>query len=254
MRLTSLVLLALATAVAQSPEAREQGNLGVTAYKNAQYPLAATYFAEAIRLDPEYVTARLYLGTTYMSQYIPGADNPENAHMAELAEQQFQAVLDRDAANHIAVVSLASLYYHQKKFDDAKRWYEKMTLLSPDNKESWYTLGVIAWSKWYPVYAAARTKTGMKPEDPGPIADEKVRQDLKMRFGSLIDEGIRNLERALKIDSEYDDAMAYMNLLVRERADLLDSRSEYLNEIQIADDWVQKALATKKKKAEARAR
>ena len=254
MRLTSLVLLAFATAGAQPPEAREQVNLGVTAYKNAQYPLAAAYFTEAIRLDPEYVTARLYLGTTYMGQYIPGADSPENVRLAELAEQQFLAVLDRDAANDIAIASLASLYYNQKKFDDSKRWHEKLTLLNPESKESWYTLGVIAWSKWYPLYSAARARTGMKPEDPGPIADEKVRQDLKMRFGSAIDEGIRNLERALKLDPEYDDAMAYMNLLVRGRADLLDSRSEYRREIEIADDWVQKTLATKKKKAETRAR
>ena len=88
MRLTRLVLLAFATAGAQPPEAREQVNLGVTAYKNAQYPLAAAYFTEAICLDPEYVTARLYLGTTYMGQYIPGADSPENVRLAELAEQQ----------------------------------------------------------------------------------------------------------------------------------------------------------------------
>jgi len=41
-----------------------------------------------------------------------------------------------------------------------------------------------------------------------------------------------------------------MNLIIRERADLRDSKAEYEQDIQTADQWVQKALATKKEKAE----
>jgi hypothetical protein len=66
----------------------------------------------------------------------------------------------------------------------------------------------------------------------------------------VLNEGIKNLDRALEIDKEYDDAMAYENLLIRERADLLDTPEEYKKDIEIADNWVQKALQTKKIKAE----
>jgi tetratricopeptide (TPR) repeat protein len=244
-----LLLSLVSLATAQSP-AREQLNLGVRAFRNADYAQAVQHFAEAVRLDPESVTARLYLGTGYMSQYIPGAQHTENLRMFDLAVEQFQAVLERDVTSAVAVASLGSLYYNNKNFDDAKRWYEKLTTLNADSKEAWYTLGVIAWSKWYPVYSAARAKAGMKPQDPGPIVDKNIRQDLKTRFGPMIEEGMRNLEHALQLDPEYDDAMAYMNLLVRERADLLDAAAEYAKEIDAADKWVQKALATKKKKAE----
>ena len=44
--------------------------------------------------------------------------------------------------------------------------------------------------------------------------------------------------------------MAYMNLLIRERADLADTPEEYKKDVEIADNWVQKALETKKIKAE----
>jgi hypothetical protein len=44
--------------------------------------------------------------------------------------------------------------------------------------------------------------------------------------------------------------MAYMNLLIRERADLDDSPEEYKKDIEVADNWVQKTLATKKIKNE----
>jgi hypothetical protein len=44
--------------------------------------------------------------------------------------------------------------------------------------------------------------------------------------------------------------MAYMNLLIRERADLEDTPAEYKKDVDTADSWVQKALETKKIKAE----
>jgi hypothetical protein len=43
--------------------------------------------------------------------------------------------------------------------------------------------------------------------------------------------------------------MSYLNLLIRERADLLDNPDDYKKQIEIADGWVQKALDTKKAKA-----
>jgi hypothetical protein len=43
--------------------------------------------------------------------------------------------------------------------------------------------------------------------------------------------------------------MAYLNLLTRERADLLDNQDEYKKQVEIADGWLQKALDTKKIKA-----
>ena len=57
----------------------------------------------------------------------------------------------------------------------------------------------------------------------------------------------RSLARkALAVDPEYDDAMVYLELLMRERADLLDSPDEYKKSMEVADAWLQKALDTKK--------
>ena len=90
----------------------------------------------------------------------------------------------------------------------------------------------------------------MKPEDPGPIKDNKVRQELRAKWGPIVEDGITQLKHALEIDPEYDDAMAYVNLLTRERADLADSVDIYKKDVQEADNWVQKAMDTKKIKAE----
>jgi Tfp pilus assembly protein PilF len=242
--------LALLGTSCQKLQSRDQLNKGVQAYKNAQYPQAVENFKKAVELDPNFPTARLYLATAYMSQYIPGADSPENMQMAQAAHDQFQKVLSQDPKNDVAIASIASLYYNQKKFDEAKEWYTKLVNANPNNKEAYYTLGVITWSKFYPVYGAARAKLGMKPEEPGPIKDKKVKEELKAQWLPIINEGIKNLDKALEIDKEYDDAMAYENLLIRERADLDDDAEQYKKDIQTADDWVQRALQTKKIKAE----
>jgi tetratricopeptide (TPR) repeat protein len=242
--------LALLSSSCQKLQSRDQLNKGVQAYKNAQYPQAVENFKKAVDLDPNFPTARLYLATAYMSQYIPGADSPENMQMAQAAHDQFNKVLEQDPKNDVAMASIASLFYNQKKFDEAKSWYEKLVAVNPKNKEAYYTLGVIAWSKFYPEYGKARAKLSMKPEDPGPLKDKKVKEELKAQWLPVINEGLKNLDKALEVDKDYDDAMAYENLLIRERADLMDDPEQYKKEIQVADNWVQKALETKKMKAE----
>ncbi len=229
--------------------ARDNLNKGVQAFKNAQYPEAVEYFKKSLELDPTFTTARLYLATAYMSQYIPGAESPENLKMAQTAMDEFQKVLDVEPNNSVAIASIASLYFHQKKFDEAEKWYRKLISADPNNKEAYYTLGVIAWTRSFQERMKARADLGMKPEDPGPLKDKKIREELKEKFLPIIDEGIQNLEKALEIDPEYDDAMAYLNLLHRERADLMDTKEEYEKEIEIADNWVDKTLETKKIKA-----
>jgi Tfp pilus assembly protein PilF len=233
--------------------ARNELNKGVQAFKSAQYSDAVESFKKAVEYDPNFPTARLYLATAYMQQYIPGADSPENNQMAQAAHDQFMKVLDQNPNDKVAIASIASLYLNQKKWDDSQKWYEKLTAIDPSNKDAFYSIGFIAWSKWYPAYGTARANLGMKQEDPGPIKDKKVKEELKAKFGPVIDYGLQSLDKALQIDPQDDDAMAYENLLVRERADLMDSKQEYEQQVKIADDWVQKALATKKAKAEKKA-
>lgn len=257
----SLSMLALFSTGCDKLKSRDELNKGVAAFKNAKYTDAVEHFKSAVDLDGSNPNARLYLATAYMSQYIPGAESPENLQNAKAANDQFLKVLEQDPKNTVAVTSLASLHYSEaqgstgldaklKKLDEAKEWYEKLAQIDEKNKEAYYSLGVITWAKWYPQLATARAKLGMKPEDPGPIKDKKLKEELKAQYGPMVENGIKNLQKALDVDPQYDDAMAYMNLLIRERADLADTPEEYKKEVDIADNWVQKALETKKVKAE----
>ena len=98
-----------------------------------------------------------------------------------------------------------------------------------------------------------RAKLGLKPTDEP--KDKKVCAELlkaiKDKNQPKVDDGIQNLQKALQFRPDYDDAMAYMNLMYRERADLdCDDPDARKTDLKSADDWVDKTMATKKAKAE----
>jgi len=257
----AVLVLAGASTGCKKLEARDNLNKGVQAFKNAKYTDAVEFFKRAIELDPTYPTAKLYLATAYMSQYIPGAESPENLSFAENASKYFLEVLNEDPNNTTAIKSLASLAYQQSsgaptteeklaRLDKAAEWNRRLVQVDPKEKEAYYSLGVIAWAKFYPVWMSTRNKLGMKPDEPGPLKDKKVRTELREKYMALIEDGIENLKKALEIDREYDDAMAYLNLLYRERADLHDDAAAYKKDVDEADMWINKTLETRKIKAE----
>jgi tetratricopeptide (TPR) repeat protein len=198
----------------------------------------------------------MYLATAYMVQWIPGAESPENLEYARKAKEEFLKVLDKDPNEKTALAYLATLAFNQalslpldeklKMFDEAAKWQHRRLEVDPKEKEAYYTLGVIAYQKSHPGLMVARQDLRMRPEDPGPLKDKKVKAELQSQYGAVVDEGMQNLNKALEIDPEYDDSMVYLELLMRERADLLDSPEEYKKEMEVADAWLQKALDTKK--------
>ncbi len=257
----AMLAIAFSTTGCQKLKARDNLNKGVQAFKATNYPEAVEYFKTAVELDPTYVNSRVYLAMAYMSQYIPGASSPENEQMAKNAEENFTKILQMDPGNLIAIESMASLRYNEAqgeidlqgkmaKLDQAKEWYEKLIKADPQKKEAYYSLGVISWAKWYPELMSTRAKLGMKQEDEGPLTDKKERERLLNDYGQIVSDGIAALQKAIKIDPEYDDAMAYLNLLIRERADLDETKDQYKKDIETADTWVQRAMAVKKMKAE----
>lgn len=234
-------------------------NQGIRAFNNGQYCEAGIAFQKSVDLNRSAVEPRLYLGSAWMRQYIPGAASPENLEIASNAERAFLEVLNLEPKNVPALDALASLAYLQsmgtqseeeklKLLEAARGWYLKVVDVEPARKDAHYALGVIGWASWYPGWNAARSKLGMRPEEPGPLVDAATRAELRARYGATLQDAIDHLNLALALDPQYDDAMAYMNLIVRESADLCDSTSEYATRSLEADAWIQKALDTRKEK------
>jgi len=149
---------------------------------------------------------------------------------------------------------IAYLYLNMKKFDDAKKYYRMASDVDPNDPEPYYSVGVIDWTASYQPRMEARAIMGMKPEEnlnPKNKDQKKVCEELKQKNMPSISEGIDSLNKAIQLRPDYDDAMAYMNLMYREKADVeCDDLAARAEDLKTADSWVDKTLATKKAKAE----
>jgi len=252
-----LALLALGVTVLSAAgcnklRARDQLNKGVASYKNAKYEEAIDHFQQAVTLDPALGVARLYLATAYAQQYIPGVESDDNMRMGNQAIDQYKKVLEGNPGKESRINSnkgIAYIYLNMKKFDDAKTYYRKALEADPNDPEPYYSVGVIDWTQTYQPRMEARAKLGLKPEEP--LKDKKVCAEIKDKNWANIQDGIDTLNKALQLRPDYDDAMAYMNLMYREKADVeCDDPAQRAADLKTADEWVDKTMATKKAKAE----
>src|SRR6266567_2083061 len=233
--------------------ARSQLNEGVQEYRNLHYEQAIEHFKNAVYLDNDLKVAKMYLATAYAVQYVPGAVTPDNVRNAEQAIAEYKKVLDSDAQNVTSLKGIAFLYMQQKKFDDSREYYKKAIDADPNDPEIYYSVGVVDWTATYQDAALVKSGAGLRVEDELKGKDsQKLCDQMRAKDGAVVDEGMKMLQNAIDKRQDYDDAMAYMNLLYRRKANDMtcedaQTRAEY---VKTANDWSDKAMAARKKKAE----
>jgi tetratricopeptide (TPR) repeat protein len=255
-------------------QSRDEMNHGVQAYRNNHYAEAVNHFKRAVQLDPSNQNAQLYLATSYMIQWVPGAESPDNKKNYDAAQAEFKKVLQTDPKNGLALASMASMAYNsatagtqeQKAaaLEEARKWNQKRMEVDPKDAEPYYYLGVINYDLAYQPIVSARVAAHMAATDPGPIKDPNapkpkkgknapetpgVREELKAKYEKLIDDGIQDLKECLQRDKENEDAMSYINLLYRMKANLDDTPDQAKADVAQAEDWFNKAMDMKRIKA-----
>jgi tetratricopeptide (TPR) repeat protein len=234
---------------AQSAMADSKLEQGVQAYQEARYQEAIQYFQGAVSLDPRNKVAHSYLANSYSQLYIPGIDTPENLQVAQAAMEQYRILIELDPKSPDPIKGIASIDLQMKKFEEAKEYYAKAIELSSNDSEAYYTIGVIDWTEVYQPRMELRAKLGLPPDKP--LINSAECWQLRSANHDGVEDGIKMLTEALKLRPDYDDAMAYMNLMYRERADIqCNDEKSYKADIRTANQWVDLTMATKKRKAE----
>ncbi|MEO5936151.1 MAG: hypothetical protein ABIP81_02965, partial [Terriglobales bacterium] len=177
----------------------------------------------------------------------------ENLRFADCAIDQYKQVLEADKNNKNTTVlgtkGLASIYFNMKKFEEAKEYNKKAIELDPSDPENYYSVAVIDWTQSYLPRMEKRGELGLKLTDP--IKDKKECAALRELNMARVEEGIQMLEKAIDLRKDYDDAMAYLNLMYRERADIqCEDAAARDADLKLADEMVEKTMAVKKMKAE----
>ena len=260
--LAALLTLVFAVSGCNKLKARDLLNKGVVAFKAGQSDAAIEDFKHASELDPKLMMARVYLATAYASLYIPGAPSADNKARGDQAIKEFKDILEIDANNLTAIDGIGSLLFQMagtppiddKGFEDSKTYHERHIQIKPEDPEPYYWLGVIDWTLAYRGsgelrldYNKNNIKKQVKDTDPLPAS---VRTEYAAKYGPLVEEGITDLQKAISLRPDYDDAMAYLSLLYRRKADMVESADERASLEKQADDLLDKIKEIKQKRLE----
>lgn len=229
-------------------KSRDQLTKGVDAFKNAQYEEAVNHFQNAIALDPTSEVARLYLATAYSYQVVPNLETPENLAIAQKALDGFNAVLAKDPNDLTALKQVASINRNIKRYDVAKEYEKKVIALAPNDAEAYYTVGVVDWIEAYKNAVTILAADGLTDAGDGnPKKTKAACAKLQAANTDLVNDGLQYLNKAVEINPTYDQAMSYLNLTYRRKADLeCGDDAARKADVAQAEAWDQKAMGARK--------
>jgi tetratricopeptide (TPR) repeat protein len=262
LRFAVLALATLAlTAGCHKFEARVHLKQGNVLYENESYKDALAQFQEGLEIDPAAKFAWRSVGLSAMALHRPGVEGEENQQYADTAIDAFNKYLETDPKDKEKVEEyLTTVLINSNRYDEALARLEKDAAADPENSELeraiittllkanriedafqratrpgtkhdpqlLYTIGVACWGKSY--------------GDPTLPADTRVK---------VVDMGLEATKESLELDPDFFDAMAYYNLLYREKAKLATTFEEADQYNKEADLWLKKALELREKQKEA---
>lgn len=257
----AVTLLMLPAVGCNKVKARIEMKQGNEYYANEEYKEALAEFQKGLENDPSATFAWRSVGLSALAMFKPGDESPANQELGRVATDAFEKYLadPENAGDQKVKDYLLSMYLNSKQFDKALAFVDQesqkdpakagdfmrskinilnqagrfeeaaklgMAFEGPDAPEILYTLGVSAWDKSYndPSYS---------------LADRE----------HIVDLGLAATEKALKIKPDYFEAMAYYNLLYREKAKMTTDPAARQAFLDKATEWMQKAIELRKKAA-----
>ena len=244
----ALLLLLAGTTGCSKLKARDQLTKGVQEFKAGHYETATNFFQNAIQLDPSYTTAKTYLATAYSYQVQPNNNTPQNLAVAQKALNNFDEVLSRNPNDVDAWRNIASIDREVMNFSKSRQDELKVIQLDPNDSVANYAVGVIDWQQ------ADKNATDLLKANK--ITDDrmgnakippKLCAQLATQNGTLLDSALQYLNKAVDLNPNYDDAMQYLNLDWRDKADIeCGNDAARKADIAKADDWVHRAMGAAK--------
>jgi len=233
------------------PETHTAMVAGVESFRAGRYENAVANFRKATQLEPGNEFTHLYLGIAYAYQVVPNLLISKNMQLANSALVEFNVVLKIHPDDLTAIKQEATVYRNIQRYDETKRWEQKVITIEPNAPEAFYILGSIDWTQAYKNTVEILSAEGLTDDRMGNVklsygACEKMREE----NAALVDDGIANLKHAVELNPDYSDAMQYLQLMYQRHADFACGDAAALNaDLNLADEWNSKAMATRRREA-----
>jgi len=229
-------------------KARMELNKGVASFKAGKPEQAITHFQNATNLDPNLRTAKQYLATALSQNVIAGLTTADNIKTANQAISGFQEVLKERPEDLTSLKSVASLYFNINEYQKAKEWQKKVLAIDPKDPEAAYSIGVVNW-RLARINIQKLLPAGT-PDDSSGNAKVLVKglcTEVQQQNGPLVEEGMHYLNQAIENRPSYDEAMAYLNLMYRRKADVdCGNDAARKDDVAKSNEWLEKAMGTRK--------
>ena len=118
----------------------------------------------------------------------------------------------------------------------------------PNDDQAYYTIGVIDWTTAYKNATTILGAAGLTDDGNGNVKKSKeVCAKLVAANTDLVKSALENFNKAISINPTYDDAMNYLNLTYRRKADLeCGDDAARKADLAQADEWIAKATGARK--------
>jgi tetratricopeptide (TPR) repeat protein len=119
---------------------------------------------------------------------------------------------------------------------------------APNDPEAYYIVGFVDWTLAYKNAVATLAADGLTDDGEG---NKKMTKGacakLQGQNTDLVNEGLKYLDKAVDLNPTYDDAMQYIQLTERRKADLeCGNDAARKADLDEADQWTQKAIGARK--------
>jgi tetratricopeptide (TPR) repeat protein len=196
--------------------------------RSLQY-LVNAYGAEKLN-DPTQaepvVKAMIQLEPNEPTNYFVLADIYEDSGEYELAEQTYLKAKEVRPNDPAVYMQLAGYYNRQGDFEKTIEALNERVRIEPNNPEAYQTLATYYWDKSY--------------------RDFRLTPQEKMQY---VLKGREAVDKAISIKSDYMEAVAYKNLLLRLQANLETNPARQQELLREADTLRDKAEELRKQKA-----
>jgi len=260
-----LVIL-LSAAGCDKFQSRAEIREGNELFRVGRYGTALAKYDRALQLDPHEKKIYKNIGLAYMGLYQPGSKHPKDLEYAQKAIDYlkkyieafpddkktpeylvtmylnsgrmddalafFQTYSQKHPTDAKAKETMANLYFQRADFPHGVQMMEEAMRITGPKKETYETIGAQAWDK-------AHNYPDLSPEQ---------RQ-------AVITQGIEAENKALAIDPDYAEALAFINLLYREQAklELQTNPEQSAADTAKADEYRNRAIELNRKRAAAKA-
>jgi tetratricopeptide (TPR) repeat protein len=206
----------------------ERAQTPVVKQRSLQY-LVNAYGPEKLN-DPTQaepvVKAMIDLEPNEPTNYFVLADIYADSGEYDLAEQTYLKAKEVRPNDPAVYMQLAGFYNSQGDFEKTIAAVTDRTKVEPNNPEAYQTLATYYWDKAY--------------------RDFRLSEKEKMQY---VQSGLEAVDKAIQIKSDYMEAVAYKNLLLRLQANLEKDPAKQQALLREADQLRDKAEALRKQKA-----